>query len=125
MHLTAPSCHCLPVEIKHHQISNRLEISFDDGNTFMLSAEYLRVYTQSAEAVGHGPGQESLQVGKEHVRILDIQPVGSYAVRLVFSDGHSTGLYTWDLLYLLGADQSSLWEKYLQSLVAVGYQRQA
>jgi len=91
MRLTVPPCNSLPVEIKHHTVSNRLEIRYDDGNVFLLPSEYLRVYTRSAEAVGHGPGQEVLQVGKENVTITAIKPVGQYAICLVFSDGHDSG----------------------------------
>ncbi len=123
MRLSPLSCNSLPTEIKHHQLSNKLEISFDDGSIFLLPAEYLRVYTPSAEAVGHAPGQEVLQTGKEDVTIKAIIPIGNYAIRPVFSDGHDSGLYTWDLLYTLGAGYHTLWPDYLARLAAAGYQR--
>lgn len=113
----------IPTEIKLHQTSRILEISFDDGNTFKLPYEYLRVYTPSAEAVGHGPGQEVLQVGKENVTITEIKPVGNYAIAPSFSDGHDSGIYTWRLLYQLGADQQNLWQYYLDKLQAAGHTR--
>lgn len=112
-----------PTDIKLHQFSRLLEVHFDDGSQFHLSCEYLRVFSPSAEVRGHGPGQETLQVGKEDVTIIAIEPVGNYAVRLVFSDGHSTGLYSWDVLYELGVDQQSNWQRYLQRLAEAGYQR--
>lgn len=112
-----------PVDIRLHQASRRLEISFDDGRTAMLSCEYLRVYSPSAEVRGHGAGQEVLQVGKESVNITGIEPVGNYAVRLTFSDGHDTGLYSWDYLYDLAEHQDTLWQAYLERLAAAGVQR--
>ncbi|MDD5275781.1 MAG: DUF971 domain-containing protein [Methylovulum sp.] len=123
MRLYPIPCNSLPTEIKHHQLSNKLEISFDDGSIFLLPAEYLRVYTPSAEAVGHAPGQEVLQTGKEEVTIKAIMPIGNYAIRPVFSDGHDSGLYTWDLLYTLGAGYHTLWPDYLARLAAAGYER--
>ena len=123
MRLITKPCNTLPVEIKHHQLSNRLEISFDDGSVFILPAEYLRVFTQSAEAVGHGPGQETLQYGKEDVSIKDIRPIGNYGILLVFSDGHDSGIYTWDLLYQLGGDYPLLWAAYLEQLEMAGIAR--
>jgi DUF971 family protein len=122
MRLSIKPCNSQPTEIKHHQLSNKLEISFDDGSVFLLPSEYLRVYTPSAEAVGHAPGQETLQTGKEDVTIKDLIPVGNYAIRPVFSDGHDSGLYTWDLLYTLGAAYHTLWPDYLVRLEAAGYQ---
>lgn len=113
----------MPTEIKLHKVSAILELHFDDGSIFEMPAEYLRVYTQSAEAVGHGPGQETLQVGKEDVTITDIQPVGNYAVKLCFSDGHDTGIYSWDLLYRLGSEFPLLWSAYLDELKAAGISR--
>ena len=98
-------------------------MSFDDGSRFLLPAEYLRVYSPSAEVRGHGPGQEVLQVGKENVNIGSIEPVGQYALRLVFDDGHSTGLYSWELLYDLGRNQQQYWQDYLDALARAGYQR--
>lgn len=112
-----------PVDIRLHQASRRLEISFDDGRSAMLSCEYLRVYSPSAEVRGHGAGQEVLQVGKESVNITGIEPVGNYAVRLTFSDGHDTGLYSWDYLYDLAEHQDTLWQAYLERLAAAGVQR--
>jgi DUF971 family protein len=114
-----------PTEIKLHQVSRVLEVSFDDGQRFELSCEYLRVYSPSAEVRGHGPGQEVLQTGKENVGIKDIQPVGTYAVKLVFDDGHDSGLYTWETLYKLGAHKADLWQDYLERLKKAGYQRKA
>lgn len=123
MRLKIDPCHTLPTEIKLHQVSRILEISFENGQTFNLPCEYLRVYTPSAEAVGHGPGQEILQVGKENVTITEITPVGNYAIQPIFSDGHGTGIYSWDLLYKLGAEFQTLWADYLQRLDAAGYPR--
>ena len=123
MRLTVTPCNTWPTEIKLHQISNILEISFDDGSVFKLPCEYLRVYTPSAEAVGHAPGQETLQVGKEEVGINEIKPIGNYAITPVFSDGHNSGIYTWDLLYKLGAEYQSLWANYLDALKAAGHHR--
>jgi DUF971 family protein len=102
-----------------------LEISFDDGKTFNLSCEYLRVYSPSAEVRGHGPGQEVLQVGKEDVNITNIEPVGNYAIKLEFDDGHNTGLYSWDTLYQLGADHVVLWQDYLDRLEKAGHKRKS
>jgi len=112
-----------PVDIRLHQASRRLEISFDNGKAAILSCEYLRVYSPSAEVRGHGAGQEVLQVGKESVNITGIEPVGNYAVRLTFSDGHDTGLYSWDYLYDLAEHQDTLWQAYLERLEAAGVQR--
>jgi len=123
MRLTVNPCNTWPTEIKLHQVSNILEISFDDGSVFKLPCEYLRVYTPSAEALGHGPGQEVLQVGKEDVNITEIKPIGNYAIAPVFSDGHNSGIYTWDLLYKLGSEYPVLWADYLNKLEAAGYKR--
>jgi len=112
-----------PVDIKLHQTSRLLEIKFDNNTECMLSCEFLRVYSPSAEVKGHGPGQEVLQVGKEDVNISAIEPVGNYAVRLVFSDGHNTGLYSWDYLYDLARDYEALWLEYLGKLSAAGITR--
>jgi DUF971 family protein len=114
-----------PTEIKLHQKSRVLEISFSDGSRFELSYEFLRVYSPSAEVRGHGPGQEVLQVGKKDVDILSLEPVGSYAVQPHFSDGHSTGIYSWDYLYDLGTNRQSLWQTYLKRLEAAGARREA
>ncbi len=113
-----------PTEIKLHQKSRVMEISFADGRTFQLPYELLRVYSPSAEVRGHGPGQEVLQAGKQFVEIQTIDPIGSYAVRPVFSDGHDTGIYSWDYLYWLGDEQAQLWSQYLQRLEAAGESRE-
>ncbi len=114
-----------PTDIKLHQASRILEISFEDGAHFKLPCEYLRVYSPSAEVRGHGPGQEVLQLGKENVNITAIEPVGNYAVRLDFTDGHHTGLYSWDVLYELGSNQEYNWQRYLERLAEAGYHRKA
>lgn len=114
-----------PTEIKLHQKSRVLEVSFSDGSQFRLPCEFLRVYSPSAEVRGHGPGQEILQPGKKDVEITHIEPVGSYAVQITFSDGHDTGLYSWDYLYELGSHQTDLWERYLQRLAEAGATREA
>lgn len=114
----------MPTEIKLHQKSRMLEIAFADGQRFELPCEFLRVYSPSAEVRGHGPGQEVLQVGKKNVEISDVQPVGSYAVQLVFSDGHDSGLYSWDYLYDLGVNQESLWKQYLERMNEAGASRE-
>lgn len=123
MRLHTRPCNALPTDIKLHQVSRILEIHFDDGHVFKLPCEYLRVYTPSAEALGHAPGQEILQTGKEDVTIREIHPVGSYGICPVFSDGHNSGIYTWDLLYKLGAEYDSLWASYLERLAAAGQPR--
>ena len=112
-----------PVEIRLHQRSRLLELSFDDGQRFELSYEFLRVFTPSAEARGHAPGQETLQVGKRDVDILRVEPVGNYAIRPVFSDGHDSGLYSWDILYTLCAQHDALWQAYLAKLEEAGASR--
>lgn len=112
-----------PTDIKLHQKSNVLEISFEDGHHFELSCEYLRTHSPSAEVQGHGPGQETLQIGKENVQITDIEPVGTYAIALHFDDGHNTGIYAWDTLYDLGVHQDKYWAAYLKRLEDAGYQR--
>lgn len=113
-----------PVEIKLHQRSRVLEVSFDDGQRFELPCEFLRVYSPSAEVRGHGPGQETLQTGKKNVGITAVEPVGNYAVQLSFSDGHNTGIYSWDLLHHLGTRQAGLWAEYLGKLKAAGASRE-
>jgi DUF971 family protein len=100
-----------------------MSIEFDDGRSFDLPFEYLRVFSPSAEVMGHGPGQEILQTGKEDVQVSSIEPIGHYAVRLVFDDGHDTGLYTWHYLYELGERQAENWRAYLDRLRAAGYAR--
>jgi DUF971 family protein len=112
-----------PTEIKLHQKSRVLEISFEDGRSFRLPYEFLRVYSPTAEVRGHGPGQEVLQTGKRSVEIRSLEPVGSYAVQPVFSDGHGTGIYSWDYLYELGENQETLWADYLERLKAAGASR--
>jgi DUF971 family protein len=114
----------IPTEIKLHKVSRMLELTFSDGQVFKLPAEFLRVYSPSAEVRGHGPGQEVLQLGKQEVEISDIEAVGNYAVKLVFSDGHDTGLYSWDHLYEMGRDQDKLWRQYLNRLKEAGIQRE-
>lgn len=109
-----------PTEIRLHQRSCILEVSFDDGARFDIPCELLRVYSPSAEVRGHGPGQEVLQVGKENVNIVAIEPVGNYAVKLVFDDGHDTGLYSWDLLYRLGERRQEFDELYRARLREAG-----
>lgn len=112
-----------PTEIKLHQESRILDVTFDDGQSFSMSCEYLRVHSPSADVKGHGPGQEVLQVNKEDVNITQIEPVGQYAVRLHFDDGHHTGLYSWDYLHELGSNYATYWQRYLERLQAAGYQR--
>ncbi|HQS37691.1 MAG: 1-(5-phosphoribosyl)-5-((5-phosphoribosylamino)methylideneamino)imidazole-4-carboxamide isomerase [Methylotenera sp. 24-45-7] len=112
-----------PIDIKLHQASRLLEIKFDNNTECKLSCEFLRVYSPSAEVKGHGPGQEVLQLDKEEVNILAIEPVGNYAVKLIFSDGHDTGLYSWDYLYDLARDYEALWLEYLGKLSASGHVR--
>ena len=113
-----------PTEIRLRTKSRLLAVSFDDGSTFELPFEYLRVYSPSAEVRGHGPGQEVLQTGKENVQITSLDPVGHYALRLVFDDGHDTGLYSWTYLYELGAEKEQRWQAYLDRLRDAGYARQ-
>ena len=114
----------IPTDIKLHQQSKVMEIAFDDGRNFELSYELLRVYSPSAEVRGHGPGQEVLQVGKKAVGITEIEPVGRYAVRPTFSDGHSTGIYSWEYLRTLGEDRDRLWQQYLDRLAEAGQSRE-
>ena len=112
-----------PTDIKLHQTSRVLDIEFDDGAIFSLPCEYLRVYSPSAEVRGHGPGQEVLQTGKERVNITAIEPVGNYAVKFIFDDGHDTGIYSWNVLYDLGVNYARNWATYLDQLRAAGYTR--
>ena len=114
----------VPTGITLHQKSRVLEIAFADGRTFRLPYEFLRVHSPSAEVRGHGPGQEVLQVGKRNVEIRALEPVGSYAVQPQFSDGHGTGIYSWEYLYELGENQDSLWQQYLEKLSAAGASRE-
>ena len=113
-----------PTEIKLHQKSRALEIEFSDGKTFSLPCEFLRVYSPSAEVRGHGPGQEVLQTGKRNIEITAIEPVGTYAIQPRFSDGHDTGLYSWDLLYDYGLHQGEMWKHYLERLERAGASRE-
>jgi DUF971 family protein len=115
----------VPTELKLHQKSRVLEIVFDDGAHFRLPCEYLRVYSPSAEVRGHTPDQAKLQLGKEHVNIRDLQQIGSYAVKIVFDDGHKSGLYDWRYLYKLGRGWQPLWQDYLSRLADVGRKRSA
>ena len=110
-----------PSALTLHSKSRVLEIAFDDGAEYALPFELLRVYSPSAEVRGHGPGQEVLQTGKRDIGITALDPVGNYAVQPTFSDGHTTGLYSWDYLYHLGANQTQLWQDYLARLEAAGF----
>ena len=112
-----------PVEISLHQKSRVLKIAFDNGESFTLSYEYLRVHSPSAEVQGHGHGQGVLQTGKEDVMITRVAPVGSYAIQPSFDDGHDTGIYSWETLYKLGKHQEQYWQEYLDKLAAAGYAR--
>lgn len=114
-----------PTNLTVRQQSKLLEIAFDDGSEFSIPFELLRVYSPSAAVQGHGPGQEVLQVGKRDVGIKGIEPVGNYGVKPLFSDGHASGIFTWDYLYQLGRDQAALWEAYLQKLEAAGFTRES
>lgn len=113
----------VPVEINLNQRTHILELAFEDGERFQLSCEYLRCFSPSAEVRGHGPGQEVLQKGKEEVNIMQIEPVGHYAVCLHFDDGHNTGIYSWDTLYDLGKNHDKYWADYLVRLEAAGHKR--
>lgn len=101
-----------------------LEVAFSDGKTFRLPCEFLRVYSPSAEVRGHGPGQEVLQTGKQNIAITKVEPVGSYAIQLTFSDGHDTGIYSWDLLYDYGMRQEEMWAHYLKRMAEAGASRE-
>ena len=112
-----------PTALTVHQQSRLLEVAFDDGASFRIPFELMRVYSPSAEVQGHGPGQEVLQTGKREVGIVEIQAVGHYAVQPRFSDGHESGIFSWDYLYELGADQTQLWQRYEERLAAAGATR--
>jgi DUF971 family protein len=112
-----------PSNIKLHQKSRLLELEFEDGTSFQLPCEYLRVYSPSAEVSGHGPGQEVLQLHKEDVNIDAIEPQGNYAIKLVFDDRHDSGIYTWEYLYDLGANYEKHWQDYLERLKKAGHER--
>ncbi|MBN8488698.1 MAG: DUF971 domain-containing protein [Burkholderiales bacterium] len=115
----------LPTALTLHQASRVLEIAFADGAQFRIPFELMRVYSPSAEVMGHGPGQETLQTGKRQVGILAIEPVGHYAVQPSFDDGHDSGIFTWEYLYRLGAEQADLWARYEQRLQEAGVDRDA
>ena len=112
-----------PEALTVHSVSRVLEIGFSDGKTFRIPFELMRVYSPSAEVQGHGPGQETLQTGKREVTVVEIEPVGNYAVKPTFSDGHDTGLFTWEYLYFLGSQEQELWADYDKRLQAAGVQR--
>ena len=114
-----------PTDITVHQQSRVLEVAFSDGARFRIPFELMRVYSPSAEVQGHGPGQETLQTGKREVQITGLEPIGHYAVRPQFSDGHDSGLFTWDYLYRLGQDEAQLWRDYEARLAAAGLSRDA
>ena len=114
-----------PTSIVVHQQSRVLEVGFDDGRVFRIPFELMRIYSPSAEVQGHGPGQEVLQTGKREVGLSALEPVGNYAVQPSFTDGHDTGLFTWDYLYFLGSEQQELWAKYEQRLAQAGVSRDA
>jgi len=113
----------IPTEVTLHKASRVLELAFESGERFRLPAELLRVYSPSAEVRGHGPGQETLQVGKRNVEITGVEAVGHYAIRPTFSDGHDTGIFSWDLLYAMAKEQDDLWTTYLERLNAAGVSR--
>ncbi len=114
-----------PTSITYHQLARQLEVAFDDGVHYQLPAELLRIYSPSAEVRGHSPDQAVLQTGKREVSINEIEPAGNYAIRIVFSDGHGSGLYTWEYLQRLGQEQAALWQQYDEQLQAAGVQRDA
>lgn len=113
-----------PVELRLKRAEKRLEIAFDDGSRFSLPAEYLRVESPSAEVQGHGPGQKTLVAGRAHVGILDLEPIGNYAVRIKFDDLHDTGIFSWNYLYQLGVEQDRRWRDYVEALAAAGLSRE-
>lgn len=115
----------IPTELRLHSKSRKLEVSFNDGSHYEFSCEFLRVHSPSAEVRGHGRGQEVLQTGKEQVGIERIEPIGRYAVKFYFDDGHNTGIYSWDYLHELGQGQAQLWQAYLDRLQQAGQTRQA
>ncbi|MDP1567529.1 MAG: DUF971 domain-containing protein [Polaromonas sp.] len=114
-----------PTALTVHGQSRILEVAFSDGAEFKIPFELMRVYSPSAEVQGHGPGQEVLQTGKREVTVLELEPIGNYAVKPVFSDGHDSGIFSWDYLYFLGSEQARLWAEYAQRLEAAGAQRDA
>ena len=114
-----------PQALTVHEASRVLEVAFSDGATFRIPFELMRVYSPSAEVQGHGPGQEVLQTGKRDVDITELAPIGNYAVQPTFSDGHLSGIFTWEYLYFLGSQQDELWKQYLERLAAAGMDRDA
>jgi DUF971 family protein len=114
-----------PTAITVHERSRVLEVGFSDGRAFRIPFELMRVYSPSAEVQGHGPGQEVLQTGKREVGLAGLEPVGNYAVQPTFSDGHSSGIFSWDYLYWLGSEQAELWRRYEERLAAAGVDRDA
>ena len=114
-----------PQALTVHEVSRVLEVGFSDGATFRIPFELMRVYSPSAEVQGHGPGQEVLQTGKRNVTLVNLEPVGNYAVKPVFSDGHESGIFTWDYLYELGQQETALWAQYTERLAAAGADRDA
>ena len=112
-----------PTAITVHETSRVLEVAFADGSEFRIPFELMRVYSPSAEVQGHGPGQEVLQTGKRSVSLVGLEPVGNYAVQPTFSDGHSTGIFSWDYLHFLGSQEGELWQKYEARLKAAGADR--
>jgi DUF971 family protein len=114
-----------PTEITVHQQSRVLEVGFSDGRQFRIPFELMRVYSPSAEVQGHGPGQEVLQTGKRDVDLVELEPVGNYAVQPTFSDGHASGIYSWEYLYFLGSQQDELWRRYEERLDEAGVERDA
>lgn len=114
-----------PTALTVHGQSRLLEVAFSDGAEFRIPFELMRVYSPSAEVQGHGPGQEVLQTGKREVTVVELEPIGNYAVKPVFSDGHESGIFSWDYLYFLGSEEARLWADYLQRLEAAGMQRDA
>jgi DUF971 family protein len=114
-----------PTAITLHQRSRMLEVGFDDGKSFRIPFELMRIYSPSAEVQGHGPGQEVLQTGKREVEVTALEPIGNYAVLPRFSDGHDTGIYSWDYLYFLGSQQKELWQQYEERLAQAGVDRDA
>jgi len=113
-----------PTDIQLHQVSRKLEIAFTDGSRFEIPFEFLRVYSPSAEVRGHGRGQEVLQVGKREILINAAEPVGLYAINFVFSDGHDTGIFSWEYLYDIGVNQPAMWDEYLKRMEAAGASRE-
>lgn len=112
-----------PSKVKLHRGSNTLELQYSDGREFQLRAEYLRVYSPSAEVRGHGAGQEVLQWGKKHVALANVEAAGKYALKLIFDDGHDSGLYSWDYLLELGQNEATKWQEYIDRLAAAGLDR--